>query len=202
MIYYVSSDTLLTKQNQIYMTTTKRLSLRALVIGLLLIIPLVLTFTGSGVDGVGWHWTGFDFLFAFVVLFGSCVAYELISRRAKTTAYKFAVALTVLTCLSIIWTNGAVGIIGDEDNGMNLIYFGVILVGVLGAFISRFKPRGSMITTIVMAVAVALIPVGVFFVNRPIMYETPGVVGVFMINIALACAFGVAAALFRKAEIA
>ena len=41
-----------------------------------------------------------------------------------------------------LWVNGAVGIIGDESDPANMIFVGVLAVGLLGALIGRFEPSG------------------------------------------------------------
>lgn len=38
--------------------------------------------------------------------------------------------------------NGAVGIVGSEDNPANLMYGGVLAVGIVGAVIARFRAEG------------------------------------------------------------
>ena len=43
------------------------------------------------------------------------------------------------------------GIIGDEDNPANLMYFGVVAAGMIGAFMARFQPRGMASTLFAMA---------------------------------------------------
>lgn len=63
---------------------------------LLLLIPLVLTIRDGAVEGVGWNWTLFDFVFAFVVIFGSGLAFELISRKMpNNSTYKIAALVGV-----------------------------------------------------------------------------------------------------------
>ena len=41
-----------------------------------------------------------------------------------------------------VWINLAVGIIGNEDNPMNLMFFGVLAVAMGGAIIARFRAAG------------------------------------------------------------
>ena len=56
------------------------------------------------------------------------------------TAYRVAIGVAVASALILVWINAAAGIIGDGP--INLMYFGVIAVGMIGAFIARLEPRG------------------------------------------------------------
>jgi hypothetical protein len=179
----------------------KRLSTWAVAVVLALVVPLVLTLLGSGVDGEGWHWTLFDFIFAFVLLFGSALVYELVSRKLDAGAYKVAVGLAVVTSLILIWVNGAVGIIGNEDNPLNLLYFGVLIVGMIGASFARLRPRGMSYALFATAAVQMVVPVIALFIAQPqITLEAPGVVGVFGLNIFFALLFAGSALLFQRAS--
>ena len=85
----------------------------AIVVGCLLLIPLVLTLLGSGVDGDGFHWTFADFAFAFVLLFGAGVAYELLARRTGTTKSLIMIGFAIALIVGAIWTELAVGAISQ-----------------------------------------------------------------------------------------
>lgn len=109
----------------------------AILTGLILLVPLVaMRFTSEVV------WTISDFVVAGALLFGSGLAYQLISARSRNSLYKVAVGLTVGVALFLIWSNLAVGLIGSEDNPINLIYLGVLAVGVAGTLRARFRPLG------------------------------------------------------------
>ena len=73
---------------------------------LLLLIPLVLTLVGEGVDGHGWHWTPGDFLFAFVLLFGTGLAYELLASKSDHAVYRWAVGIAVVSALLLVGERG------------------------------------------------------------------------------------------------
>src|SRR3989338_3904266 len=94
---------------------TKRLIRWAVIIALILLIPLVLTIRDGGVEGVGWNWTFFDFIFMGTLLFGAGLVYELIARKMSNSAYRAAVGVAVVTAVLMVWINAAVGIIGDGD---------------------------------------------------------------------------------------
>jgi VIT1/CCC1 family predicted Fe2+/Mn2+ transporter len=146
------------------------------------------------------NWSPFDFIVMAILLFGTGLAYVLISKFSERLAYKAAVAVAVLAGLFLIWVNLAVGIIGSEDNPANVPYLGVLLVGLLGTAISRFQPRGMARTMLVTALAQMLVPVLALIFWRPSLDEPPFILGVFMLNAFFAGLFVVSAVLFRHAS--
>lgn len=174
----------------------------AFVVALILLIPLVLTIRDGGVEGVGWNWTFFDFVFMGALLFGSALTYELVARKMSNGAYKIAVGLAVVTAVLLVWINGAVGIIGDGDlDSPNGMYFGVLVIGGIGALIARFKPPGMARALFAMALAQFLVPVIALFIWSPAVISwAPGVVQVFGLNAVFVMLFVVSALLFRRAS--
>jgi hypothetical protein len=120
----------------------------------LLLLPLVaMQFT----DEVDWDET--DFIVMGALLFGACGAFELAARMTGDTAYRAAVGIAVVAVFLLMWINLAVGIIGSEDNPANLMYFGVLAVGIGGAFIARFRPNGMARALVATALAQGLVAV-------------------------------------------
>jgi len=117
---------------------------------LLLLLPLVaMQFT----DEV--NWTASDFVFA-CVLFGSVgLAFELIVRKSVSLAYRSGAALAVVAAFLTIWVNGAVGMIGSEDNPYNFLFGGVLVLALTGAIVARFEPGGMARAMAVAAIAQA-----------------------------------------------
>lgn len=79
--------------------------------------------------------------------------------KPGNAAYQSAVGLALVTVLLLFWVNGAVGIIGSEDNPANLMYAGVLAVGMIGALIARFEPQGMARALLSTALAQALVAV-------------------------------------------
>lgn len=129
----------------------------------------------------GWNWDPFDFVFIGALLFGSGLVFELISRRGGPY-YRMAVGLGVVTAVLLLWINAAVGIIGSESDVPNLPYFGVLGIGVIGAFLSRLSPRGLWFTMILMAVAQMLVPLFALAFFPDVMSQEPGVIKGFVLN--------------------
>jgi hypothetical protein len=122
--------------------------------GLILLLPLVaMQFT----DEVVWDET--DFAVIGTMLLGACGAYELAARMTRNIAYRAAVGVAVVAAFILVWINLAVGIIGSEDDPANLMYGGVLAVGILGALIVRFQPHGMACALAATALAQALVGV-------------------------------------------
>jgi hypothetical protein len=93
--------------------------------------------------------------------------------------------------------NLAVGIIGSEDHPANMMYGGVLAVGLLGAIIARLEPRGMARTLVAMAIAQALVPVIALAVwGLPI---TSGGLEVFGVTAFFGTMWVASALLFRQA---
>src|SRR5918992_4367323 len=103
---------------------------------LILLLPLLaMQFTDEVV------WDGADFAVIGAMLFGACGACELTARMTGNIAYRAAVGVAVAAAFILVWMNLAVGIIGSEDNPANLMYGGVLAVGIVGAIIARLQPH-------------------------------------------------------------
>jgi hypothetical protein len=165
----------------------------ALGTGLLLLIPLVaMRFT----DEV--NWSRSDFVLMGALLFGTGLAFESIARRARSLAHRAAVAVALGAAFLLVWVNLAVGIIGDAG-GPNVLYLGVLTVGLVGALITRLRPSGMVLTMRLMALAQMLVPVfALFFARSEILTQPPGLVGVFVLNTCFAALFVASAWLFRR----
>ncbi|MEG4281348.1 hypothetical protein QUA62_28380 [Microcoleus sp. MON1_C1] len=165
----------------------------------ILLMPLLaMLFT----DQVAWDLI--DFIVAGTLIFGTGLAYELVARKGGTMAYRVAVGIALATAFLLVWMNLAVGIIGSEDNPVNLMYFGVVAIGILGATIARLRPRGMARTLFATALAQALVPVIALIIKRPQVTSVEasiGVLGVLGLNAFFVMMFMGSALLFRRSRI-
>lgn len=121
---------------------------------LLLLLPLVaMQFT----DEVAWD--EFDFAIAAVLLLGTGIAFELAVRKAGDLAYRAGAGLALVAMFLLAWLSLGVGVIGKDGDPVNLVYFGVIAVGIIGAIVARLQPAGMANTMIAMALVQAAIAV-------------------------------------------
>lgn len=144
-------------------------------------------------------WTFFDFVFAGILLFGIGLTFVLVIRKMKSIAYKAAFGIALAAIFLLIWINGAVGIIGD-DNPANLLYGAVIAVGIISSAFAKLKAREMTRAMIATAITQALVPIIALFIWNP---ETtswaPGVLEVFVLNSFFVVMFIISALLFRHA---
>lgn len=163
----------------------------AVVVGFILLVPLVaMQFT----DEV--NWSVGDFIVMGALLFGIGFLYILATRYVTDSAYKIAIGFALGSTLFMIWANLAVGLIGAGPNTGNLMYLGVIAVGIIGIFFSRFTVRGMERTMYAVVVAVVLVAVIALFAN---MQQYPGssVKEIVGVNAFFAILFAISGLLFR-----
>ncbi|HEY8993473.1 MAG TPA: hypothetical protein VIM71_02210 [Lacunisphaera sp.] len=157
-----------------------------------LAIPLV----GNSVSEE-WNWTWHDFVFAWVVLTGTTFVYRLMATRMDSTViYRLGAGLAVAAGFLITWLTAAVQIIGDDNPG-NILYAGVILTGLTGVALARFKPAGMARAAFATAFATILVPI-IAAVFWPADFS-PGMVPVFLLNGFFALMFVGSGLLFRRA---
>ena len=125
----------------------------ALATAFILLVPLLaMQFTDEVV------WTLSDFVVAGALLFSSGLTYELVARKGATIAYRAAAGVAVATALLLVWISLAVGIIGD-GHPADLMYMGVLAVGIIGAVIARLRSHGMARSLYATALAQALVAV-------------------------------------------
>ncbi|MBB5714466.1 hypothetical protein [Sphingomonas aerophila] len=103
------------------------------------------------------NWSVPDFAFAAIMLAMVGAAVELFVRRANGRAYIAGAAIMIFGTFFLVWVNLAVGIIGSERNGANLLYAGVVAIVVGGATMSRARPPGLVRTCVAAAALQAFI---------------------------------------------
>jgi len=79
--------------------------------------------------------------------------------KKGNTAYRSAVGVALGTALFLLWLMGAVGVIGVEGDRADLMFFGVLAVGIIGAIFARFQPHGMARAMFATALAQALVAV-------------------------------------------
>jgi len=72
------------------------------------------------------------------------------------SAYRVAAGIAVAAAILIIWMHGAVATEGDSPG---LMFFGVLVVGIIGAIIARFRPQGMARALFATAIAQVLFAV-------------------------------------------
>ena len=158
-----------------------------------LVAPLIaMQFT----DEVNWGFL--DFIVMGILIFGTSLGYVLISRISENIAYRTAIGVALVSGFLLIWINLAVGIIGSENNPANLLYIGVLAIGIIGAWASHLRPAGMTRTMFAAALAQILIPVIVLIIRSSYLEESPGILAVFGMNAFFAALFVVSALLFRS----
>ncbi|MDZ7756329.1 hypothetical protein [Rhodohalobacter sp.] len=163
-------------------TLLRSVSYLALTTVILLLIPLIAMLFSEDVV-----WTISDFIFAGALIFGTGLTYILVTRQSTNITYCVAVGFALFSGLFLIWSYLAVRNhwLAKENNEFNALYFLVIAVGVIGAFVSRFRSIGLGYTMFVMAatqsiIAITALITGMADLPHSSVYEIVAVNGFFI----------------------
>ena len=163
---------------------------------------LMIPFVGMQISNT-WNWSLFDFIVMGALIFGTGLAYVLITRKGGTTAYRFAIGMALVAAFLLVWLNLAVGLIGSEDNPANLLYFWVLAIGFLGTIIAQLRPQGMARALFATALAQALVPVIALIARGKLQVTSEeaamGVLGVLTLNGFFVVLFVGSGLLFRSA---
>ncbi|MEJ7745553.1 MAG: hypothetical protein WKF61_02130 [Luteimonas sp.] len=152
---------------------------------------LLLPWVAMQLSAPGVLWTGSDFVVMGVVLAVACGTYELGAWLSGNGAYRAAFGVAVVAGFLLVWINLAVGIIGDEHDRANLLFGGVLAIGIIGALIARFQAQGM--ARALVATAIAQVLIGVTALAAGWGYEAAALGGFF------GALWLTSAGLFRKA---
>lgn len=138
------------RENTTHMTQMQRTVLRVALVALgLLMVPLI---ASQVVEG--WNWPPGAFVFTYLLFFGTGMAYALIARKMKAWSYKIAVGLSLVAGFVLGWATMVH--MSETENPVNLVYFGVLAVGAIGAVLARLEARGMAKALYAMSAALAL----------------------------------------------
>lgn len=146
----------------------------------------------------------FDIILISIIFSGLTIAYKLLSRKKEKKTYRFAALLALATAFLITWANLAIGVIGSEDNLINLLFFLVLIVGIIGASLSHFKPKGMSNTLVAMGFVQFVIPFAALIINKPVIVTSEdlrGVVVIIIFNSVFSFLFAISALLFKRAAL-
>lgn len=175
----------------IAMQNSRRFIVWAIVMVLVLMIPLTMQLTNE----VQWN----EAIAYILILLSVGWAYELwhwLKTRAKIYSVAFSLGLAVIFLLGLV--SGAVGIIGSENNSVNLMYWAVPAVVLIGSLLSRFRPVGMALTLFTTALVQFLIPVVALSISPEVSWGNAGVISVFAVNSFFSAMFVISALLFRR----
>ncbi len=157
---------------------------------LILLLPLLaMQFTEEAA------WDLADFAIFGAMLVGACGTYELAARVTGNNAYRAAVGVALAAAFILVWLSLGVGIIGRDGDPANLMYFGVLAVGIVGAIVARFRSHGMARALFATALAQALVAAIVLVFGLGLPWSPP--VEILALNGFFVALFAGSALLFR-----
>lgn len=117
---------------------------------------------------------------------------------SSSTLYRSAVGVSLAAACMLVWLSLGVGIIGQDGDPANLMYFGVLAVGFIGAVIARFRAHGMAYALVAMVLAQALVTMIALAAGLGLPYSGPA--EIVLLNGFFIALFGGSAWLFRRAS--
>ncbi len=154
----------------------------------LLALPLVL----------GAPWTPADYGFAAVMLGIAGGAIELGMRASASLAYRAGAVVAVAAAFLLIWTDAAVGLLGDGDNPSGALFVLVVAVAAGGTLFARLRAAGAARAML----AAAALQLATGAIGWSAGWTSPGGRGVYeavLCSTLFATLWLIAAALFARA---
>ena len=102
----------------------------------LLCLPAIAMQFSSKID-----WTTGDFVFAAILLGALGLGVEMAFRVGRTRPHRIGLMVASFAGFFTIWSNLAVGIIGDEDALVNLGFMVLVAGALVGSFLVWFRSR-------------------------------------------------------------
>lgn len=106
------------------------------------------------------NWDETDFLFATIIfgIVGGLIEFAV--RLSSNWYFRLGAICAVLAGFMVIWANLAVGLIGNEDNPVNLWFGLVLFIAIAGSIAARF--RGSILPWAMFLAGSVQIAIGTF----------------------------------------
>ena len=170
----------------------------ALITALILLIPLL---GNRFVDG--WNWPPGTFVLLGTLLFSMGLTYQLVTRNRDAIAYRAAVGIAFAAAFLLAWGNF---VQMADVTPAAAMYFGVPIVGVIGAAVARLRPKGMaralFATALAQSLVLAVALIMLITRNPQVTSWTPPELRGFCGNAFFAMLFVASALLFRHASVA
>lgn len=96
----------------------QKMKRNAAVIGILLLVPLVLTALNRNPND-GWHWGPEDFIFGFIFPFAAALVYEVVALKVQKRQHRLFLAGVITSFACVCWIELATG--GVSRNVANIL---------------------------------------------------------------------------------
>ena len=113
----------------------------------LILLPLLAM---KAIDANAWELA--DLPFAFIMVAAVGIAFEFELRVPARWARAAGTAAALGTAFMLVWGNLAVGFAGSEDNRINIVFFAVPLIALVGSALSGFRSSGVAVALVAAAV--------------------------------------------------
>ena len=139
-------------------------------------------------------WTASDFIFAAIILAALGIGGEIALRVGRDAPHRSGIGIAALGGFLTVWINGAVGMLGSENEPTNLIFIAMVGVAIVASFLVWFRPSSMRWIMAVLSAGQFMVGIAAGLWTMPGHAVEWGVLGFF------ALIWGAAAACFHTAN--
>jgi hypothetical protein len=121
------------------------------------------------------------------------------SNHKGRNAYRMGAAVALFAAALQVWMNLAVGIVGSEDNPVNLAFYLVVVTAAACAFTAEFRAGGMARAMLAVAGMQALLAAVIATAPSTVRADPKGPLGVLALSAGFTALWLISAALFHKA---
>jgi hypothetical protein len=118
--------------------------------------------------------------------------------RPGNTAYRLATAVALFAAALQVWMNLAVGVVGSEDNPVNMAFFLVVVTAGACAFTARLRADGMARAMLAVAGVQALVAAAIATAPATVRDDPKGPLGVLVLSAGFTALWLLSAALFHR----
>jgi hypothetical protein len=120
------------------------------------------------------------------------------SNHSGRNAYRLGAAVALFAAALQVWMNLAVGIVGSEDNPVNMAFFLIVLTAAACAFTARLRADGMARAMLAVAGMQALVALAIATAPSTMRDDPKGPMGVLALSAGFVALWLIAAALFHR----
>ncbi|MCW8092275.1 hypothetical protein [Alteromonas sp. ASW11-130] len=130
-------------------------------------VALLIPFIASQ-SSAEFNWSVTDFVLVGTMLLVASLTFWFLSHKVTSRYCKTGIAIGILAYLAAMWANLAVGIVGNPENPVNLVFYALLLISTFITYLGKFSSKKLILAMLVPLIGFLVMASVAFFYNEPV----------------------------------